>query len=406
MQITTKRVERIWLKPSDELNRMCHIAKNLYNEATYLIRQELFNTGRRIRYNELAKVLKDSENYKILPAKTGQQILKYVDWNWKSFFNAMKQYKKIPSAFFGRPGIPKYKHKDGVFMLIFTNQQVSIKNNVLIFPKKMDEVLPKVRVRPIIEKLREVRLIPRAVGYILEIVYDKIINAPKRDKRIVAGIDLGVRNLATIVDNTGGKPIVIKGGTVKSIIQFYQKERARLQSIYDLQKQDKQGMKMKRLSDKYKKKMHDYLHKVSNAIIKHLDRRGIGLLVIGYNDDWQHKATLGRRNNQTFSSIPYRQLINMLQYKAEEQGINTMMPDESHTSVCSFFDNETIEHHDEYVGKRKGGLFRTAKGHVVNADVNGGFDIMKKAVPNAFQKWMADGIEGAVGHPLRLKVVR
>lgn len=402
----TKRVERIWLKPSDELNRMCHIAKNLYNEANYLVRQELFSTGKWIRYSELCRNLKDSENYKILSAQTGQQVLKYIDRNWKSFFNAMKQYKKTPSAFLERPGIPKYKHKDGTFVLTFTNQQMKIKNNVLIFPEKMDSVLPEVRVRPIVEKLKEVHIIPRAVGYILEIVYDKIINAPKKDKRIVAGIDLGVRNLATIVDNTGSTPVVVKGGAVKSIIQFYQKERARLQNIYDLQKQDKQGMKMKRLADKYEKKMHDYLHKVSNAIIEHLNSRGIGLLVIGYNDDWQRNSNIGKRNNQMFSMIPYSKLTNILQYKAEENGIKVILQEESHTSVCSFFDNEPIEHHGKYVGKRKGGLFKTAKGYVVNADVNGAFDIVKKAVPNAFQKWMADGIEGAVGHPLRLEVMQ
>ena len=406
MRIVEKRVERIWLKPSDELNRMCHIAKNLYNEAIYLIRQELFNTGKWIRYNELARMLKDSENYKILSAKTGQQILRYVDCNWKAFFNAMKHYKKTPTVFTERPRIPKYKHKDGIFMLIFTNQQVSIKNNVLVFPKKMKKVLPEVKVRPVIKKLREVRLIPRAVGYVLEIVYDKIINAPERDKCVIAGIDLGVRNLATIVDNTGNKPVVVKGGAVKSIIQFYQKENARLQSIYDLQEQKKQGMQMRRLSDKYEKKMHDYLHKVSNTIIQHLNSHGIGLLVIGYNDDWQRYSNIGRQNNQTFSSIPYNKLINMMQYKAEEHGIKVIIREESHTSKCSFFDNESIGHHDKYVGKRKGGLFRTAKGYIVNADVNGGFDIVKKAVPNAFQKWIADGIEDAVGHPLRLEVMR
>jgi len=406
MQIITKHVERIWLKPSDELNYMCHISKNLYNEATYLIRQELFNTNKWIRYNELAKVLKDSENYKILPSQTGQQILKYVDRNWKSFFNGIRQYKKTPNTFFEHPHIPKYKHKNGVFMLIFTNQQIHIKNNILMFPKKMDDVLPEVKIRPFIKKLKEIRIIPQAVGYILEIVYDKTINSLKQDKNIIAGIDLGVRNLATIVDNTGKKPVVVKGGTVKSIIQYYQKEKARLQSIYGLQKQKKKGMQMKQLADKYEKKMHDYLHKVSNAIIMHLDSRGISLLVIGYNDDWQQKANIGRRNNQTFSSIPYSKLIDMLQYKGEEHDIEVILKEESHTSKCSFFDNEPIEHHDKYVGKRKGGLFRTAKGHVVNADVNGGFDIIKKAVPNAFQRWIVDGMEGAVGHPLRLMVMQ
>lgn len=402
-----KRVERIWIEPSYKLNHMCHISKNLYNETNYMIRQELFDTGRWIRCNELAIALKNSENYKILPAQTSQQIIKYIDRNWKSFFNAMRQYKKKSDTFLERPHIPKYKKKEGFFILIFTNQQVKLKENTLIFPDKICDILPnlpKIKVRDTINNLREVRIVPRSLGFVLEIVYDKIINVSKRDKHIVAGIDLGVRNLATIVDNTGSKPIVIKGGVTKSIIQFYQKEKARLRSIYDLQKLKKRGIQSKRLDDKYEKKMNDYLHKASKVIIGHLNDRDIGLLIIGYNNDWKQESNLGKRTNQVFTMIPHLKFAKILKYKAEEQGIEVVLREEAHTSKCSFFDNETIEHHEEYIGKRKNGLFRTGKGKIVNADVNGGFNITKKEVPNAFQKWITDGIEGVVGHPLRLDV--
>ena len=237
------RTEQIWLKPNKDISRLCHISKNLYNEANYLIRQEFFKNRKWIRYNDLTFQLKSSENYKELPSQTSQQILKVVDRNWNSFFRAIKTWKKQPNKFYAIPRLPKYKKKDGEFMLIFTNQQAKIKNDVLLLPEK-GSVIGKIKTR--IKELREVRIIPKAVGYVLEIIYNKEINVPKRNKSRIAGIDLGVRNLVTIANNIGEQPIVIKGGVAKSINQYYNKEKAKLQSVYDKQK-IKLGIKMKQL---------------------------------------------------------------------------------------------------------------------------------------------------------------
>ena len=74
------------------------------------------------------------------------------------------------------------------------------------------------------------------------------------------------------------------------------------------------------------------------------------------------------------------------------------------TSKCSFFDNEEITKHIEYVGKRiKRGLFRTQNGSVINADVNGSYNIMKKAIPNV---QYTNGIEGLGVNPLLLNIKR
>lgn len=396
-----KRTEQIWLKTSAELSRLCHISKNLYNEGNYIIRQELFNNGKWIRYNSLANQLKTSENYRILPAQTSQQILKYLDRSWKSFFNAIKEWKNHPGKFYEMPRIPKYKKKDGEFMLIFTNQQAKIRDSMLVLPKKVKDVIGKIRTR--IKELKEVRIIPKAVGYVLEIVYEKVVNIPKRDRSRVAGVDLGVRNLVTVVNNIGMQPIVVKGGVAKSMNQYFNKERAGLQSMYDKQG-IRYGLKMKLLLVKRDKKMYDYLHKVSRAVVDYLVENDIGLLVIGHNDNWKQQVKIGRRNNQNFVSIPFFVLSHMLRYKAEEKGIEGVLQEESHTSKCSFFDDEPVEHHERYMGSRKKGLFRTAKGFIVNADVNGGGNIMRKAVPDVFERLDADGVEGAVGHPLRLMI--
>jgi len=395
MELT--RTERIWLKGSKTIAELCHLSKNLYNEANYIIRQELFESGKWIRYNELNKRLKDSENYKSLPAQTAQQTLKLVDKSWNSFSKAIEEWKKHPEKFKGQPGIPSYKKKDGAFILVFTNQQVKLKDGWLILPKK---VRLKVKTK-IKEGLKEVRIIPKGMGYVLEIIYKKIVEVIKRSKERIAGIDVGVRNLITMVNNIYEQPIVVKGGVVKSINQFYNKEEARVQSVYDLQG-IKTGRKLKKLSVKREQKLNDFLHKVSRFVVDWCEMHEIGKIVIGHNDNWKQEVELGKRNNQTFVQIPFSKLIHQIAYKAEEKGVEMEEEDESHTSKCSFLDNEPIEHRKKYLGKRKSrGLFRSAKGIIINADVNAGYNILRKAVPEAFTKVEVDEIEGVGLHPMR-----
>jgi len=229
--------------------------------------------------------------------------------------------------------------------------------------------------------------------------------APKSpDIRRIAGIDLGVSNIITLVNNIGKQPIVVKddGRGIKSINQFYQKEKARLQSMYGRQGiQD--GTKMKKLRVKYDRKSKDYIHKMSRSLISWCVQHRIGKLVIGYNPEWKQQVELGKQNNQTFVLIPYMKLINLIKYKAEEQGIAVELIEESHTSKCSFLDNQAIEHHEQYLGKRvRRGLFRSAQGILINADVNGAGNIVRKSEPNAFTRERADGVGGCSGlHPVR-----
>jgi putative transposase len=227
------------------------------------------------------------------------------------------------------------------------------------------------------------------------------VNPENLDENKIAGIDLGVRNLITMGNNIGEKPIVVKGGICKSINQFYNKEMGRIQKIYESQG-IKTGKKSKKLFDKRNRKIKDHLHKVSRFIVDYCSQNDIGTLVIGNNEDWKQNANIGKKNNQNFVQIPFSLLINQIKYKAEEKGINVILQEESHTSKCSFLDNEYIEHHEKYIGKRfKRGLFRSARGIIINADVQGAYNIIKKAIPKAFAKVEADGIEGVGLHPLR-----
>jgi len=284
-------------------------------------------------------------------------------------------------------------------MLIFTNQQVKLKDNTLLFPKKVG-IQIKIRL-PESTDIREVRIIPRGVGYVLEIVYTKKITPKPLNKDNFLAIDLGVCNLITAVNNNGLKPFVIKGGVVKSINQYYNKEKARIQSTYDRQG-IKTGKTLKKLTDKRNKKINDFFHKSSITIIDYCMNNDLGIVVIGYNRNWKQNCRIGKRNTQNFVTIPYYKLVQQLEYKAEEKGITVIKQEESHSSKCSFLDNEPVEHHNKYVGKRiSRGLFQSKKGTIINADVNGAYNILKKAILNAFE---ADRIEDVGLHPTRWRL--
>ncbi len=401
-----KRTEQIWINGTDNLRNLTRLSKNLYNEANYIIRQEMFNTNRWIRYNELNALLKSSENYSSLPAQTSQQILILLDKSWKSFFKAHKSWKKQPEKFKGRPKLPKYKNKEGEHVIVFTNQQCTIKNGNLRFPKLMDMNI-KTRLTDD-TNIREVRILPKGIGYEVEIVYEKELKRTENEKpdedikqQRIIGIDIGVRNLVTIGNNISEEGIAVRTGLLKSINQFYNKTNAELKSINDLQENKLNTKRMQRLFLKRNRKIKDVMHKTSRAIINHALSMGIDTIVIGHNKEWKQSSNMGRKNNQNFVQIPFNMLIQQIQYKAEEHNITVFIQDESYTSKCSFLDNESIEHHNIYAGKRvKRGIFRSNNGNLIHADLNASYNIIKKAIPEAY----ANGIEGMGLYPRSLNI--
>jgi len=387
--------ERIILKtnkqiPKQHLSYLCHIAKNLYNEANYQIRQNFLKKKTWIRYNELYQKIKSSENYKLLPAQTSQQVLRLLDKNWK----------KDPEKFSSRPRIPKYKRKDGEFVVIFTNQQCKIKNGWIHFPKKSR--LSPIRTR-ITNHLHQVRIIPRGEKYVIEIIHEKEPIDLKLNGNRIVGIDLGLNNLVTVVNNAGLEPFIIKGGIVKSMNQYYNKQLARLRSIKDKQGYKFETKRIQRLTLKRNNKIMDVFHKISRKIIQYCIENDFGRIIIGYNQGWKQKIKMGRRTNQNFVQVPFLNLVKMIQYKALLVGMNMELVDESHTSKCSFLDGESIEHHEHYAGRRvKRGLFKTRSAKLINADVNGAYNIIKKAIPKAFDK--VDGIEAFGVTPVSVRI--
>ena len=125
----------------------------------------------------------------------------------------------------------------------------------------------------------------------------------------------------------------------------------------------------------------------------------ISELAVGYNKGWKQEVTLGTKVNQNFVQIPYLQFVNMLKYKCELNGIKFHLITEEYTSKCSALDKEPIEKHLEYKGKRiKRGLFKTSKGKLLNADVNGSLNIGRKVFGDGY---ISSANRGLVVNPVK-----
>jgi putative transposase len=127
--------------------------------------------------------------------------------------------------------------------------------------------------------------------------------------------------------------------------------------------------------------INDYFHKVSKHLVNHLIKNQIGNVVIGINRNWKDSISIGKKNNQNFLSLPHSKLFNLIKYKCEMVGIKVIEQEESYTSKCDSLAIESIERHEVYSGKRiKRGLFQSSTGKLINSDVNGALNILRKVI--------------------------
>lgn len=403
------RVEKHILKSNSEYYSMiddfCLKAKNLYNYANYIIRQEFCLSNKWIRYSNLDSILKkdkDYPDYSNMPtAQSAQQILRLLDKNWTSFFKSIKDWSKHKNKYLGRPKLPKYKSKNGREILIMTNQNVRLKNNVLYFPKTFNgfTIQPHFINRTNFISFQQVRFLPRNKHIVIEIIYNIEIPDLLNDNGRYLSIDIGVDNLSTITNNFNEAPVIVNGKGLKSINQYYNKSLAHYKSVTKMLNKKDYSNKQNKLTIKRNAKITDYLHKTSRFIVNYAKQHSVSIIVIGHNKEWKQHSALSKQVNQHFVQIPFNTLIQQIQYKAEEFGIKVVLVEESYTSGTSFLDNELPikENYDKSRRKHRG-IFKSNNDILINADVNGAFQILKKVFPNAY----ANGIEAVVFQPIKV----
>lgn len=396
----TMLTEVIVVKPENEdygkLLEYCHAAKNLYNASLYDIRQHYFATGKHKTWQtqRVEFVKENNPDYRALPAKISGEVLKLVSYAYSSFFALIKEGKDAK--------LPRYLPKDGVTVLPVPKDAISLDKKPRVNgngDKIYTHVIsPKCLAIPVTTRVSKPKFITvkPCYGHIkIGVVYDRQEIARKPDNGHYMGVDIGIDNLAACLD-TYGNALLFKGRAVKSINQYFNKRKAALVSKLSRRGEVKTSKKLERLSTKRESKINWHLHNISSRIVNHAVSHGINTIIIGHNPEWKQGINIGRVNNQKFVSIPFSKLIEQIRYKAENVGINVILTEESYTSKCSFLDNEPIEKHEKYTGRRiKRGLFRTSTGIVLNADINAAGNIMRKVVPVG----LSQGIEGGAVHP-------
>ncbi|MBD2182729.1 RNA-guided endonuclease InsQ/TnpB family protein [Aerosakkonema funiforme] len=387
-----------------EIDHLAFLSKNLFNLANYHYRQHFFQHQQKLNFNQLYHLVSQTPDYKALPTKVSKQIIRRLDTAWTSYFQAVKTWHIHPEKFGSKPRIPGYKHKTrGRNILPYPNEAISKK----ALKKGICHLsMSEIKIATSQKQIQEARIVPKTSCYVLEIVYEK--NEETTNHQQIAGIDLGVNNLMAVTTNqTGIRPMLIKGRPLKAINTFYNKKRSALQSQLKLKHNQTQSHRLKKLTHKRNCRVENYLHTASRRVIDWCREHQIGIIVIGHNATWKQSINLGQRNNQQFVNIPHERLIEMLTYKAQLKGIQVIITEESYTSQSNALDGDALPKYGEkkpvFQGHRVArGLYKTANGRLLNADVNGSFNITRKVIPDVLDQ----GIKGLPFNPVVLDPLR
>jgi len=393
------------------LRELTHHAKNLYNQTLWTLREAFDATGLYFSYPQMDKAMKQVHNlegeinYKLLKAKVSQQSLRRLDQNFKSFFKATKGFNKNPSKYSGKPKPPKFKQNQ-YENLIYDYQAFSVTEDCIVLETDLKISLPK---QLIGKTIKQVEIIPKPHYFQAVLVYEEPDDSFKQveSNDNVMSIDLGLNNLATCVTNGVTKPFIIDGRRIKSINAYYNKRKAKIQSKLEKSRGKKWSNRLQNLTDWRNARINDYLHKATAHVVKNCLACNISRVIVGDVVKSLDHLNLGKKTNQNFVNLSLGQFVEKLSYKLGQHGINTFVANESYTSKASFIDGDLLpkkyskEANPSYSGKRiKRGLYKSQDGTLVNADVNGAYNILRKAdsefsfeklidkVGNYIQSWL------------------
>ena len=364
-------------------NEQFNLSTLLYNQGRHFINEHYKKESKFLSYCDLDKLLKNLTelNYykQMCKAQVAQQCLRQLNSNFTYYFKALKDYKKNPSKYKGMPKPPKFNTEQ--HLITFTYQTIKIKDKFIVINKVHKVHIPDEVYKEELNNFKTISFIPFYNRIKVVITYEtKELNTDLNLNDYLS-IDLGMNNLCSCVSKDDC--FILNGKPLKSINQYFNKELSKLKSER-LLKGDKQdfnynSFKIKNLSLKRELKITDILHKASKYLVNYCVKHKIGTIVFGRNKGWKDSIQLGKQTNQNFVSIPFFKLLKMLEYKCKMIGINLVTQEESYTSKCDSLAFEEVKCHDKYKGSRiKRGLFLSSLGKVLNADINGALNILRK----------------------------
>ena len=392
-------VERHIVK-DNQFEDICLKSGLLYNYVLFNIRQGIFDGNYLKEYDFSTKLCKENQfDFRNLPTAVSQQVIAQVFSSIRSWIRSKKEYEKNPSKFLSRPKLPKYKRGKKQNMVVFTASACRLKSDGYIHFVK--NIISPIKTKIGDNKLCQVRIIPQATCYVVEVIYEKKEQDLNLNKDNVLSIDLGLNNICTCISNVGISPFIVNGKVIKSFNQWYNKKKARLMSLIGDKGTSRRINKMTCYRNCW---ISDKIHKISRYIIDICRSNNIGTIVIGQNRGWKQEINLGKRINQKFVEIPFSDLINKISYKAKLIGINLITHEESYTSKIDHMAFEPLKKQDAYLGKRKRrGLFQSSIGKLINADINGAIGIGRKVFGDSYVSRIIDS--GLAFNPIRINIL-
>lgn len=392
-------VERHIVK-DNRFEDICLKSGLLYNYVLFNVRQGIFDGSYIKEYDFSTKLCKENQfDFRNLPTAVSQQVIAQVFSSIMSWIRSKKEYEKSPSKFKSKPKLPKYKRGKKQNMVVFTTSACRLKNDGCIHFIK--NIIQPIKTKIGENKLCQVRVIPQATCYVVEVIYEKKEQDLNLDKNNVLSIDLGLNNLCTCISNVGIRPFIVNGKIIKPFNQWYNKRKARLMSYIG----DKGiSNRLRQLNNYRNFWIDDHIHKISRFIVNHCIDNNIGSLVIGLNRGWKIGINLGKKTNQKFVEIPFSKLIDKISYKCKLVGISFQVNEESYTSKVDHLAFEKLCKHDVYLGKRKKrGLFQSSIGKLINADINGAIGIGRKVFGDSYVSRIIDS--GLAFNPVRVNIL-
>lgn len=409
------RTEKIILNDK-RLKVMLQESTSIYNQSLYFLRQSYFKTKKEQKiktpnYYELYNLVKNEKCFKEsnLDYVAKQSIIKQASTNWTSFIKSTLAYKKNKDKFKAKPKIPRYFKNGKLNLLTYDIRRISkkIKCHDKSYEIKFLKSDVSVKIPKYIDKasINCFRILSYYDKFKIEVIYEKAQNNLSLNKQNVIGIDIGLNNLCAITTNNQNKSWIIKGGVLKSINQFYNKEIAKIKSELKLKNNRYTSRKLEGFNKRREQKINVIFHNISRKIVNLCINENIGKIVIGHNNNWKQNCKMRKNISQNFVQIPFNKLILMLSYKANENNIDVIIINESYTSKCDHLAFEEMKHQESYLGKRiKRGLFKSSIGKNLNADINGAIGILIKAKEISDVQIMNLRNRGDVVSPMQIKI--
>lgn len=350
-----------------------------------------------ISYTHLEKMMRVTENadfFSGLPRQTAQQMVKQTVTDFKNWLASLREYKKHPEKYLGKPKMPRYKKSDLTTVIITNQDAVLYRDDIgtsLKLPlQKQRLYFSNLSSDPV---LKEVKIKTYYGRFLLCLTLEEPDVAFDPSGSHVCAIDLGTDNFAAIVCDDYSSAIY-KGGAVLSKIQWFHKQRAKYVSIITKGHEKKHAVskRLRDLSFHYANFVKDQCHKISRSIIDFCMEHQCGTLILGVNLLWKQRSNMNKINNQNFVSMPITLLRTMITYKALNAGIRIIEQEESYTSKADLIANDRIPTYGvddkdaSFSGKRiKRGLYRCSNGMILNADCHAAANIMRKAIPDIWK---------------------